>query len=834
MKTETHDKRDTRRKYDFQEVESRWQEYWTENKLFAAPETLAPGDEKYYMLEMFAYPSGDIHMGHFRNYIIGDAVARRQMMLGKKVLHPFGWDAFGLPAERAAIQRKLQPKDWTEKNIRVSRETLQKVGISYDWSREIVTCREDYYRWSQWLFLKLFERGLAYRKQGFVNWCPGCLTVLANEQVVQGLCERCDSQVVKKEQEQWYFKITEYADRLYDDLDKLSGWPNNVKTMQKEWIGRSFGAEVTFDVADSDTKITVYTTRLDTIFGVTFITLAPESPLVKQLSIPQERRAGVEKYIEQAMLKSEIERGADNDDKTGVFTGCYAINPFNGEKAPIWVADYVLAHYGTGAVMGVPANDTRDRAFAKKYDLPIRQILKTADGSEVAEGEVIPIDNGVMINSGEYDGLSSAEGIEKLAQKAERDGFGRKAKQFKLHDWLISRQRYWGTPIPVVHCGKCGVVPVPEDELPVVLPPVEDFMPKGRSPLEDVEEFMSAICGKCGGPARRDPDTMDTFICSSWYHLRYADPHNNERIFDSDKVNSWLPVDKYIGGVTHATGHLLYFRFITKFLYDIGLVGFEEPAVELFNHGMVKDATGAVMSKSRGNVVSPIDLMKERGVDVSRLAMYFTAPSEKEVLWSDAAVVGVEKFLVNKIARLAEYADGERPDLKRYFKKDDLDGPGWELYVCFNQTLARMNDDYERLQFNTVISGAMELVRELERSATSNTDLKPLIAARLVQTLAPLTPHVCEEMWSQMGFTESVFRSEWPSVDENALTGNTISIAVQVNGKLRDNIQIDPSADKERVLELARSSERVRGHTDGKTVIKEIYVPGKIVNLVVK
>ncbi|MFQ5608243.1 MAG: leucine--tRNA ligase, partial [Candidatus Zixiibacteriota bacterium] len=597
------------RRYDFATIESKWQSAWRESELFEAPEHPDVGRGKFYMLVMFAYPSGDIHMGHFRNYIIGDAVARRQMMLGKDVLHPFGWDAFGLPAERAAIQRKLNPAEWTTENIEISRDTLQKVGISYDWSREVVTCQPDYYRWSQWIFLKLFEHGLAYRKKGLVNWCPDCLTVLANEQVVNGLCERCDSPVEKKELEQWYFKITRYADQLLDALDDLPGWPENLKTMQREWIGRSYGAEVEFTVENSDLKIPVYTTRLDTIYGVTFMALAPESELIEKLEIPDQKRTEVETYRKQALLKREIERGGEADEKTGVDTGLRAINPYNGKKIPIWVADYVLAHYGAGAVMGVPANDTRDLAFTEKFNLPVIQILKRADGAESKYGEVIPIAESMTINSGEFSDLDSAEAIELMAERAQSEGFGKKAKQFRLRDWLISRQRYWGTPIPIIHCQSCGLVPVEESNLPVLLPRVTDYTPKGRSPLADVPEFMNINCPKCGGDAQRDPDTMDTFICSSWYHLRYVDPKNTRAAFDSKKANDWLPIDKYIGGITHATGHLLYFRFLTRFLRDIGMLSEPEPAREMFNHGMVMDSDGVVMSKSKGNVVSPSELM---------------------------------------------------------------------------------------------------------------------------------------------------------------------------------------------------------------------------------
>ena len=822
----------TKYRYDFAEIESRWQKTWSETGLFRAPERPDAKRGKFYMLVMFAYPSGDIHMGHFRNYIVGDAVARREMMNGKDVLHPFGWDAFGLPAERAAIERKLNPADWTRENIKLSRETLQKVGISFDWSREVVTCQPDYYRWSQWLFLRLFEKGLAYRKNGLVNWCPGCLTVLANEQVVDGKCERCDSEVEKKELEQWYFKITDYADRLIDSLDNLPGWPENVKTMQREWIGRSYGAEVNFAVESCGLKIPVFTTRLDTIYGVTFMALAPESELIKTLPMTAKKREEVEAYRKQALLKRDIERGGEGEEKTGVDTGVCAINPYNGEKVPIWVADYVLAHYGSGAVMGVPANDTRDLAFVEKYGLPVIQILKRADGAETKYGEVIPIAESVTINSGDFSDLDSAVAIERMAKRAEKEGFGKLATQFKLRDWLISRQRYWGTPIPIIHCPDCGLVA--DENLPVILPNVTEYAPKGRSPLADVPEFVNVSCPKCGGKAKRDTDTMDTFMCSAWYHLRYLDPKNDGAAFDSAKANAWLPIDKYIGGITHATGHLMYFRFMTKFLHDLGLVDVDEPASELFNHGMVADSSGKVMSKSRGNVVSPIELMEKRGVDVTRLAMYFTAPSEREVLWTEAAVTGVEKFLLNKVYQLTGFYDSTADELKHYFKQSELDSAGWNLYLSLNQKIKRATDDFERLQFNTVISAMMELQRDLERSQTTSAQLKNKVVISLTQILAPLAPHLAEELWSQLGHTDSVFKSRWPGYDEGAMQGDLITVAVQINGKLRAEVRIAPDASAEDAMNAAKSHERVQAHIQGMRIVKEIYIPGRILNIVVK
>lgn len=828
----------TERKYDFQTVEARWRQQWESSGLFTAPDQPDPEREKFYMLVMFAYPSGDIHMGHFRNYIIGDAVARRQMMLGKQVMHPFGWDAFGLPAERAAIKRKLNPADWTRDNIKISRDTLKEVGISFDWSREVVTCQADYYRWSQWLFLRLFEKGLAYRQGGLVNWCPDCQTVLANEQVVNDACERCDTTVVKKELEQWYYRITDYADQLIDDLDQLPGWPENVKTMQREWIGRSYGAEIEFAVEGADWSIPVYTTRIDTIYGVSFVALAPESAYVSKLQMSADKAREVAAYAARGLRKTDIDRGSDTEEKDGVFTGLYASNPFSGERVQIWVGDYVLAHYGSGAVMGVPAHDTRDHGFAKRYDLPIKQVIKPTDGSSIDIAADISAEAfteyGVLVDSAEFSGQDSKTAISKMAEKAKENGFGFPTKKFKLHDWLVSRQRYWGTPIPIIHCPNCGLVPVPDDQLPLKLPIISDFLPKGRSPLADCEEFMNSSCPKCGNDAQRDPDTMDTFTCSSWYHLRYADPHNDSEIFSSQKANAWLPVDKYIGGITHAIGHLIQFRFITKFLRDLGILDFGEPARELFNHGMVKDESGLIMSKSRGNVVSPIQLMKERGVDVTRLAMFFTAPSEREVIWSDAALVGVEKFLLNKLSAVGSFYQPTENNLKCHFKRSELDEPGWKLYVSLNQRIKRVADDSERLQFNTVIASMMELYRDLERSETSNIDLKNLVATSLIQMMAPLAPHICEELWAEIGYKTSVFLSHQPDYDPEALQDSLITIAVQINGKLRGEIEIDPGSAKDDILSLARSSERIVPYLQSKDVIKEIYVPGRLINFVVR
>ncbi|RKX24084.1 MAG: leucine--tRNA ligase, partial [Candidatus Zixiibacteriota bacterium] len=774
-------------KYDFKTIESKWQKHWQETGLFRAPD-VPDRDKKWYQLEMFAYPSGDIHIGHFRNYIIGDAVARQKMMLGYQVLHPFGWDAFGLPAERAAIQRSIHPMEWTRSNIAVSRSTLQGVGISFDWEREVTSSEPDYYKWTQWMFIQLFKKGLAYRKRGFVNWCPEDKTVLANEQVIDGKCERCHAEVIKKDQIQWYFRITDYADRLIDDLDLLPEWPDNVKAMQREWIGRSHGAEIDFTIEDTGEKLPIFTTRPDTIFGVTFMAISPEAEILDRLYLEGEYVSKVADYKKKALARSDIERAAVGEEKDGVFTGKYAINPFNGERIQLWVADYVLGGYGTGAVMAVPAHDIRDFAFAKKYNIPIKVVINPDMNTnlDVEQMKDAFVDYGPMVNSGQFNGLAGNEAIEKVSQYAEQQGLGRQKVNYKLKDWSISRQRYWGCPIPIIHCDKCGEQPVSENELPVMLPDVEDFRPKGRSPLADVPDYMNTTCPKCGKKAVRDPDTMDTFVCSSWYYLRYLDPHNELEPFNVEKANSWLPVDLYIGGISHATAHLIYFRFFHKFLNDMGLVDCVEPAKRLVNHGMVLDSKGEVMSKSKGNSVSPITTMSEHGVDVSRLAMFFAAPTEKEVMWSDDFIVGVKKFVTNKLFKLIDNYRGTNPDLQKIFIINDLSIYERQIYVKLNQTIRRVSADFPRLQFNTSISAMMELVRDYQPDRLTNDNLNDFIILKTIQLVAPLAPHIAEEMWSTAGFNESVFLSSWPVVDPDALVGEMINIAVQINGKLRD------------------------------------------------
>ena len=815
--------------YPFKEIESKWQRSWEESKLYQAPDH---PEKKYYMLVMFAYPSGDIHMGHFRNFIIGDVVARYKMMHGYQVLHPFGWDAFGLPAEIAAIKRKIHPKEWSMENIKVSDATLRRCGISFDWSREVITSEPDYYKWTQWMFLKLYENNLAYRDTAFVNWCPGCKTVLANEQVEQGRCWKCESEVIEKELEQWFFRITSYADRLLKDLDKLDGWPENVKILQTNWIGRSDGIEIDFTLENSDQKISVFTTRPDTIYGVTFMAIAPENSLLKKLKMDSKYRKAVENYIERASKNTEIERSAIGE-KDGVFTGVYAINPLSGEKVQLWVADYVLAGYGTGIVMGVPGHDQRDFEFSKKYGIPLKVVIQPSGVNLLADSmKEAYTEPGTMVNSDIFNGLYSLEGIKKVNEYVVEKNLGRLKTNYKLRDWLISRQRYWGAPIPMIHCDKCGIVPVKESDLPVLLPQGDiDFIPKGRSPLADSEDFMNTNCPKCGGRAKRDPDTMDTFVCSSWYFLRYTDAHNEKEPFSKEKAGEWLPVDKYIGGIEHACGHLLYFRFFTKFLHDIGWLDIDEPTLELFNHGMVLDKEGKVMSKSVGNVVSPIDIIQKHGVDVSRIAMYFAAPSEREILWNDEGIVGSSRFL-NRIYRFAEKASSKNINDK--IRSEDLTYSELRAYRKLNQTIKKVEEDIGTLQLNTAVAGMMELLNVMDELNPTESKVFSLCVEKIAQILAPFAPHLSEEIWSKLRHKESIFKSKWPVFDKDAIKKEEVTIVVQVNGKLRATINFPVNTSEEEVKKLALANEKIKNFTDNKKIVKTIFVPNKLINVVVE
>jgi leucyl-tRNA synthetase len=820
---------DELKSYPFKEIEAKWQKIWEESKLYQAPDH---PEKKYYMLVMFAYPSGDIHMGHFRNFIIGDVVARYKMMHGYQVLHPFGWDAFGLPAEIAAIKRKIHPKEWTMENIKVSDTTLRRCGISFDWSREVITSEPEYYKWTQWMFLKLYENNLAYRDTAFVNWCPGCKTVLANEQVEQGRCWKCESEVIEKELEQWFFRITAYADRLLKDLDKLDFWPQNVKILQRNWIGRSDGVEIDFTLENSDDKISVFTTRPDTIYGVTFMAIAPENSLLKKLKMDSKYRKAVDNYIEEAKQKTEIERSAIGE-KDGVFTGVYAINPLSGDKVQLWVADYVLATYGTGIVMGVPGHDQRDFEFSKRYGIPIKVVIQPSGVNLLADNmKEAYIEPGTMVNSDIFNGLYSIEGIKKVNEYVVEKNLGRLKTNYKLRDWLISRQRYWGAPIPMIHCEKCGIVPVKESDLPVLLPVGDiDFTPKGRSPLADSKGFINTHCPKCGGKAKRDPDTMDTFVCSSWYFLRYTDAHNSKEPFSKEKAKEWLPVDKYIGGIEHACGHLLYFRFFTKFLHDIGWLSIDEPSLELFNHGMVLDKEGKVMSKSVGNVVSPIDIIEKHGTDVSRIAMYFAAPSEREILWNDEGIVGSSRFL-NRIYRFAELVYPK--SLSKSIKLNDLSGSDLKAYRKLNQAIKKVEEDIGTLQLNTAIAGMMELLNVMDELNPTESKVFSICVEKIAQILAPFAPHLSEEIWSKLGQKESIFKSQWPVFDKDAIKEEEVTIVVQVNGKLRGTINLPIDTGEEEVKKLALASEKIKNFTDNKKIVKTIFVPNKLINVVVE
>lgn len=818
--------------YDHAAIEAKWLKKWEETELFRAPDRPR---KKYYLLVMFAYPSGDIHMGHFRNYTLGDAVARYKMMNGYEILHPFGWDAFGLPAENAAIRHHMAPADWTLKNIEVSRNTLKKVGISFDWNREVASCMPEYYRWSQWIFLQMFDRGLAFRKKAKVNWCNSCNTVLANEQVINGRCERDDSPVEIRELEQWFLKITDYADRLIDSLDDLPGWPDSIKAIQREWIGRSSGCLIDFIVEGTGEKLPIFTTRPDTVYGVTFMAVAPEAEIMKRLPIPAENRAAVEAYCEAAKKKTEVERAA-GEEKDGVFTGCYVKNPFNGDRVQLWVADYVLAGYGTGVVMAVPAHDQRDFEFAHKYNIPVKVVIKTAGGVELKPQTMTEayVELGEMVNSGPFDGTPGDRAIDSVIEYAAKKDIGRAKVNYRLRDWLISRQRYWGTPIPIIHCPKCGAVRVPDSDLPVLLPKVENYLPKGRSPLADVPEFINVRCPQCGGEAHRDADTMDTFICSSWYFLRYLDPKNDREPFSRESARAWLPVDQYIGGAEHAVGHLIYFRFFTKFLKDIGALNVEEPALNLFNHGMVNDEHGLKMSKTRGNVTSPIGLIETYGGDISRLAMFFKAPPNVPVNWTDEQVINMSRFVTHRFFPLVKLAQGgEAIDLKCYFKQTDLSLEEFRTYVRLNKTIKQVTQDIEQFQFNTIIAALMKFINDFKPEVLNPTLVKYCVL-KLVQLISPMAPCLAEEMWQIGGRPYSIFKSEWPKYDPQAIIADTITIAVQVNGKLRGQVEVAADADEATIIKEAKLVERVKPHIDGKTLVKEIYVKGRLVSLVVK
>ncbi len=803
--------------YNHKSVESKWQKTWAEKNQYKT-DTLDASKPNYYTLEMFPYPSGKIHMGHVRNYSIGDVVARFKKMEGYNVLHPMGWDSFGLPAENAAIKHGIHPHKWTMENIEDMKGQLKLLGLSYDWDREVATSTPEYYKFTQEIFLKFLEHGLAYKKKSFVNWCPSCQTVLANEQVVQGQCERCDSVVIKKDLEQWYFKTTHYAEELLQDLDTLDGWPDKVKLMQKNWIGKSTGAEIVFDIDGTDKSITVFTTRPDTIHGVTCMVIAPEHELVKELVVGTEYEKDVEAFIAKMHTMTEIERTSTDVEKEGMFIGKYIVNPLTGKKAPIWIANYVLADYGTGAVMAVPAHDERDREFAQKYNL-----------------EIIPVidEENKMINSGEFNGMDASEAFDKIIEKIEEINRGKKTVNYRLRDWLLSRQRYWGCPIPVVYCDTCGVVPEKKENLPILLPTDVEFSGKGESPLTTSKEFMTTACPCCGKPARREVDTMDTFVDSSWYFLRYIDPKNTENIFDSEVVNKWMPVDQYIGGVEHAIMHLLYSRFFIKAFNDMGLVDFKEPFKNLLTQGMVLKE-GSKMSKSKGNVVSPLEIIEEYGADTARLFVLFAAPPERDLDWSEQGVEGCYRFL-NRVYRLVdELSEIAKSDVKI----DELTKEDKAMRYTIHATLKKVTEDLsEKFGFNTAISSLMELINEMykykELDNRNNAVIKEGIET-IVTILAPFTPHIGEELWTMIGKEGSIFDISWPKYDESALVKDEVEVVVQVNGKVRGKLTVGANVSREEMQELAIADEKIKALVEGKTIVKVVAVPKKLVNIVVK
>lgn len=819
-------------KYNFSEIEKKWQIKWAEGDVFKVTED--PDKEKYYVLEMFPYPSGKLHMGHVRNYSIGDVLARFKKMKGFNVLHPMGWDSFGLPAENAAIKHGVEPSKWTWENIGEMREQLKELGLSYDWDREVATCHPDYYKWMQWIFIQFYKKGLAYKKENPVNWCPSCQTVLANEQVVDGKCERCKTLVGKKDLSQWYFKITDYAERLLDNLEELPGWPNKVKLMQKNWIGKSIGAEVTFEIDGFDKGLDVFTTRPDTLYGVTYMVMAPEHPYLKELVAGSEYEEPVNAYVDKVQHMSDIERTSTTNEKTGQFTGRYAINPLTGKKVPIFISDYVLMDYGTGAIMAVPAHDQRDFDFAKKFDLEIIPVVDSDDPEvDVYDLKAAFAAEGTMINSEMFNGMNNKEAIEKIIDYLEEKKIGKKSINYKLRDWLISRQRYWGTPIPMIHCDDCGWVPEKEENLPVLLPADVQFTGKGESPLATSKTFVNTTCPVCGKPARRELDTMDTFLDSSWYFLRYCDPKNTEAPFSKEKVDYWMNVDQYIGGVEHAILHLMYARFFQMALYDLGLVSTEEPFKNLLTQGMViKD--GAKMSKSLGNVVSPAEIIDKYGADTARLFILFAAPPERELDWSDKGVEGSFRF-INRVYRMVyDFSQNYSEVPESYEISGDADK---NMAYWLNYAIKKVSDDIgERFNFNTAISTIMELVNEMYRykEGTVNPGLFGAAIKDLIIMLAPFVPHVTEEMWEHLGYEGSVHDQNWPEYDEKALVKDTVEIVVQVNGKIKEKLDIAGGLSREEMEKTAMENEKVKGLIEGKNVVKVIAVPGKLINIVVK
>lgn len=825
-------------KYAPHDIEAKWQKYWEENKTFKVE--MDKDKPKSYVLEMFPYPSGNLHMGHVRNYSIGDVIARFRTMKGFNVLHPMGWDSFGMPAENAAIKHNIPPKKWTLENIANMTRQLKALGLSYDWDREVTTCKEDYYKWTQWFFELFYKRGLAVKKESAVNWCDTCNTVLANEQVIDGKCWRCDHEVVKKDLSQWFFKITDYADELLKDLDLLPGWPERVKTMQHNWIGRSEGLEFSFEIPALNGTVAVYTTRPDTAYGVTFMALAAEHPLIKKICENNPKADEINAFCERVRNQSEIERTSSESEKEGVFTGVYCINPFTGRKVEIWVTNYVLYDYGTGAVMGVPTGDQRDWMFADKYGIekivticPVGKELKLEEMTCAYEEK-----EGMLVNSGEFTGMEMHKAMSAIMDKAEAEGFGKRRVNYRLRDWLISRQRYWGAPIPIIYCPHCGEVLVPEDQLPVRLPEDVSFTAGAKSPLATSEEFVHCKCPKCGADATRETDTMDTFLCSSWYYLRYTDAHNDKMPFDKELNNYWGPVDQYIGGIEHAILHLLYSRFFVKVLRDAGLVDYDEPFSNLLTQGMViKD--GAKMSKSLGNVVSPEEILSKYGADTARLFILFAAPPERELEWSDQGVEGSFRFL-NRIWRIVQAFEAVLAQKVTEYDHSNLNEADKDLRRVLHSSIKKVTNDIEtRFNFNTAISTMMELVNALyaykEAAKEPNAGLIYEAISDLIKMMSPFVPHITEELWrGAIDANSSVHEQSWPECDEEALKVDNVEIVLQVNGKVRGRLTVPAEVTKEELEKIAMADANVQAHIGDATVRKVICVPGRLVNIVAK
>ena len=827
-------------KYDFQEIERKWHERWEKEDLYATKSD--PGKPKYYYLDMFPYPSGELHMGHMRNYIIGDVVSRYKVMGGYNVLHPMGFDSFGLPAENAAIDKGIHPAKWTLDCIARMKQQFAKLGVSFDWDREVITCLPEYYKWNQWLFLKFLEMGLAFKKNAPANWCPKCETVLANEEAEGGVCWRCNSAVTRKDIEQWFFRITKYADRLLDDIDLLENWPDRVRTMQRNWIGRSTGVVINFKVAETGDDLPVFTTRQDTVYGVTYLVMAPEHPMVKKLTSGTEYETAVADFTTQVRSMTDIERLSTTLEKVGLYIGAHAVNPMTGEEVPIWITNYVLFDYGTGAVMGVPAHDQRDFDFAQKYDLPIKQVIasESADACCAEPMTAAYTDPGVQVNSGPFDGMPTDKSKAAIADYMEEHECGKRQVNYRLRDWLISRQRYWGTPIPIVYCDKCGMVPIPEDQLPVVLPTDAKFTGKGESPLTTSEQFMYTTCPTCGGRAKRETDTMATWIDSSWYFMRYTSPHEDKLPFDTAAAKYWLPVDQYVGGVEHAVLHLLYSRFFTKVIQDIGLIDFPEPFAKLFTQGMIyKD--GFKMSKSRGNVVSPDYISERYGADTGRFFILFIGPPDQDAEWNDQGIEGVFRYL-NRVWRFFDTnLSSYNPNWREVLESADLEAAERNMRRKTHQTIQKITSDIDRFHFNTAVSALMEMMNELSGfrdkgfSADSASSTAVLSEAMeiLALILGPFVPHLADELWEQLGKTGTTYQSAWPEYDPEILKAEMVTIVLQVNGKVRDRMDVPAGTAQPEIESLALANERMKSAIDGKQIRKVIGVPGKLVNVVV-